>query len=383
MEQKIRDPSTISDRNPDYPASIWDALSASQENVDKLLSDVNNFFEQNKGLLFRAPNAFLEKLMETCIIPWIESLWKEVKWWGFLGNQRARWYLRHISYGSPPNKWREILNCLKMGKDSEDCSNILAFEIWNGTIGRIVLKIDWSEDDKLQLIESTIKRIIEAHKGVIMEALIAFLNGRLEEQMFDELTGLLTRKWAITFIRQWMEIYGQAKVKVLFLDLNDFKSVNDSLGHNWGDIALGLFADAMKKAIREEDLVIRWGGDEFMAVVLAGDSWFDSEEIKKRIKANMLELLEDDNYLKNKGYLLDQSSKDRIKKWINGENGPVTVSEAIVRLEVIHEALAKWWDLIKQLSDWMFAGKSNNNERGKIKLKPRFWNPKYRKSSKH
>jgi diguanylate cyclase (GGDEF)-like protein len=59
-------------------------------------------------------------------------------------------------------------------------------------------------------------------------------------------------------------------VAVLVLDLDDFKSLNDSKGHRAGDDLLGVLAQRMKGCVRSTDLLARIGGDEFV-VVLAGD----------------------------------------------------------------------------------------------------------------
>jgi diguanylate cyclase (GGDEF)-like protein len=88
--------------------------------------------------------------------------------------------------------------------------------------------------------------------------------------MYDPLTGLYNRRFAEQRLRAEIarsERRGLSMIVVL-LDLNDFKKINDGYGHLVGDHVLKEFAKCLSHATRGSDLAVRWGGDEFMLLLL-------------------------------------------------------------------------------------------------------------------
>jgi diguanylate cyclase (GGDEF)-like protein/PAS domain S-box-containing protein len=87
----------------------------------------------------------------------------------------------------------------------------------------------------------------------------------------DPVTGLPNRSWLVDRLRTWVDTARRDAVPigVLFLDLDRFKDINDTLGHDSGDYLLRVVGERLVQAIRTSDVVARMGGDEF--VVLAGD----------------------------------------------------------------------------------------------------------------
>ena len=88
--------------------------------------------------------------------------------------------------------------------------------------------------------------------------------------MFDPLTGLYNRRFAEQRLRAEIarsERRGLSMIVVL-LDLNEFKKINDGYGHVVGDQVLKDFAACLHHATRGSDLAVRWGGDEFMLLLL-------------------------------------------------------------------------------------------------------------------
>jgi diguanylate cyclase (GGDEF)-like protein len=88
--------------------------------------------------------------------------------------------------------------------------------------------------------------------------------------LFDPLTGLYNRRFAeqrLTAEIARSERRGLSMIVVL-LDLNDFKKINDKYGHLAGDQVLKRFAKCLSSSTRGSDLAVRWGGDEFMLLLL-------------------------------------------------------------------------------------------------------------------
>ena len=91
----------------------------------------------------------------------------------------------------------------------------------------------------------------------------------------DPLTGCPTRQ----ALRAWFERWeGGEPVSVVLIDIDELKRINDRHGHAAGDEALRLVAGVLQRSIRPGDLVVRWGGDEFVAVLRGAGH----EDVKRR-----------------------------------------------------------------------------------------------------
>lgn len=85
----------------------------------------------------------------------------------------------------------------------------------------------------------------------------------------DELTGLLVRSSLVERLEQALvDLQNNAAVlAVCFVDLDGFKEINDQYGHAVGDQVLALAGSCLQSSIRADDLLCRWGGDEFVVVL--------------------------------------------------------------------------------------------------------------------
>ncbi|MCB1801545.1 MAG: EAL domain-containing protein [Gammaproteobacteria bacterium] len=85
----------------------------------------------------------------------------------------------------------------------------------------------------------------------------------------DVLTGLPNRAYLHTRMHQALARARRARheLTIAFIDLDAFKEINDSFGHEYGDFLLAQVAESMKSVVRESDIVARLGGDEFVVVI--------------------------------------------------------------------------------------------------------------------
>jgi len=148
------------------------------------------------------------------------------------------------------------------------------------------------------------ERRLALARTLAFEAAMAIENGRLyhelkERALHDPLTGLANRSLffdRVSHALARLERHAGASIAVLFIDLDDFKKVNDTLGHARGDRLLEIVAERLRTVVRAADTVARLGGDEF-AVLLEGlatpDGAFLVAERAVRLLATPFDLAEE------------------------------------------------------------------------------------------
>jgi len=106
----------------------------------------------------------------------------------------------------------------------------------------------------------------------------------------DELTGLLNRRGFFQFAYSRMPYLSRDTERlpfVMYMDMDGLKYINDTYGHKEGDAAISTFAGILKDTLREEDIIGRMGGDEFV-VFSSVKSEKDGEQVVKRVRDGLV-----------------------------------------------------------------------------------------------
>jgi diguanylate cyclase (GGDEF)-like protein len=150
----------------------------------------------------------------------------------------------------------------------------LPFIIVSGTIGEATAVAAMKAGAHDYIVKNDLARLIPAMQRELREAVVRRERNAAEAQLMhlafhDALTGLPNRLMLLKHLKQAMFEADRHKrlVAVMFLDLDRFKSINDTLGHSVGDELLKLASERLKACVRDGALVARLGGDEF-AIVL-------------------------------------------------------------------------------------------------------------------
>ena len=145
----------------------------------------------------------------------------------------------------------EFTKNLGMKKDIKNLESCGVFEIdrLSCNFNNMIIELD----------RRTNKLVLEETKRIYQERLANT----------DPLTGAYNRRYLNEFSFEYLKIVKRENkdLSLLLLDLDDFKIINDTFGHEIGDIVIKELVKISKQSIRESDLVVRFGGDEFIILL--------------------------------------------------------------------------------------------------------------------
>ncbi|MBX3161550.1 MAG: GGDEF domain-containing protein [Deltaproteobacteria bacterium] len=145
----------------------------------------------------------------------------------------------------------------------------------------------------------------------------------------DPLTGAYNREFLLARLPQEIEaaVDRNHPLSVAMVDVDHFKAVNDQYGHGIGDLVLAEVARRLRGAIRAGDILVRYGGEEFLAVLPkadAGRAWEVGERMRQRVCERSFSV--------GDGLALILRISIGIAQWRSGENMPHLIERADVAL---------------------------------------------------
>lgn len=163
-----------------------------------------------------------------------------------------------------------------------------------------------------------------------------YMAALVERATIDPLTGAYTRRIGGEVLSRLFEVSARQRtpLTVMFLDIDRFKAVNDQYGHEAGDHALAVLVKRLRGALRSSDVLVRWGGDEFI-IILNGTDLAGAHTVLERLKAS--------------GPMIG----------LTGER--ITTSFGVV--ERMADEIADWTDLIKLADTRMYEAKQGGGAR--------------------
>lgn len=134
---------------------------------------------------------------------------------------------------------------------------------------------DWERIAKEHRLSNWLYFPVRSDSAESARQLLTMQKRLVHESDHDSLTGICNRR----FLKHTLEIEvdraarAQTELSLLYIDIDNFKQVNDSYGHDCGDMVLIRLAQLLKNSIRHYDLAVRLGGDEFVVLLPTSSCW--------------------------------------------------------------------------------------------------------------
>lgn len=190
------------------------------------------------------------------------------------GRQDKEFYQAMWSEINSKDEWQgEIFNRRKSGEIYHQSINIYVLRNLEGEIANYIALFADITQERANL--EHLKDLSER------DPLTGLPNRRLLEKKFNEVLAMSKRH--------------EAKFSLLFIDLNEFKPINDRYGHVYGDILLQMVASRIEFSVREVDCVARFGGDEFVVLMMNVEHENSGEVLANKLKAIIAKELKVDN----------------------------------------------------------------------------------------
>lgn len=139
-------------------------------------------------------------------------------------------------------------------------------------------------------------------EGRIIETIVIFsditLRKKIEEKLHieattDPLTQLFNRRFLLSILESLTETVKEERkpFSIIMADIDNFKHINDTYGHEVGDEVLKELAKILKENLRERDIIGRWGGEEFLIILFdttLEDAYHVAEKLRKKVEESLM-----------------------------------------------------------------------------------------------
>ena len=157
----------------------------------------------------------------------------------------------------------------------------------------IVIHIISKSQDELNNLKykiGIIKKYLEETKPILESKIL--MEALKEKNLTDSLTGLYNRKYLDEIVEKQLalDVKNGSIYAIMFLDIDYFKMVNDTYGHDVGDDILRKLAITMKKSISSNETLIRYGGEEFL-ILMKNATQESAKELANKINADFSKII--------------------------------------------------------------------------------------------
>ncbi|MCU7838243.1 MAG: GGDEF domain-containing protein [Candidatus Thiodiazotropha sp. (ex Troendleina suluensis)] len=118
---------------------------------------------------------------------------------------------------------------------------------------------------------------------------LRYMLSQVSHASYDVLTGMLSRRAGIEILELQfrLALMSEKPLSILYFDLDNFKTINDTYGHDIGDKVLKMAAKQIRDMVRKGDSVIRWGGEEFIVVLPTAGAKEANDVIERIMQAGV------------------------------------------------------------------------------------------------
>ncbi|MCU7843725.1 MAG: GGDEF domain-containing protein [Candidatus Thiodiazotropha sp. (ex Monitilora ramsayi)] len=165
---------------------------------------------------------------------------------------------------------------------------------------------------------------------------LRYMLSQASHASYDVLTGMLTRRAGIEMLdlQFRLAMMSEGSLSILYFDLDNFKAVNDTYGHEAGDAVLKFASEQICMAVRKGDSVIRWGGEEFIVILPTADP-DEANDVITRIM--------------------------RVGLGSRPDGAPVTASIGVAEAQA--DAINDWKSMVELADHRMYTAKTNGRAR--------------------